>query len=177
MPTLGENLNFTNNFDPSFPPTALYIQWNTESSTLAEQQGPSENLPTWVASQIVLKLMKWSVAFSTPYFCIIVLSKSFPALMLRCFPYEYFRFQEVVPNKSRGNGKTSKTSKHNFPWVPSGKGTQNEWKFFKEKFSYMRTYQSLQSPPSALWSDWRFQPSLDLCLGWSPQKLQTWISV
>ena len=33
---------------------------------------------TWVASQIVLKAMKWSFTFSTPYFCIIVFSTSFP---------------------------------------------------------------------------------------------------
>lgn len=34
---------------------------------------------TWVASQIVLKLMKWSLTFSTPYFCIMVFSTNFPA--------------------------------------------------------------------------------------------------
>lgn len=34
---------------------------------------------TWVASQMVLKLMKCSWVFSTPYFCSMVLSISFPA--------------------------------------------------------------------------------------------------
>lgn len=43
-----------------------------------QNKGNREHEVTWVASQIVLKLMKWLLTFSTPYFRIIVLSTNFP---------------------------------------------------------------------------------------------------
>lgn len=60
------------------PQCNFFISWKHEMKIL-NKLDQLERLFTWVASQMVLKLRKWLLRFSTPYLRIIVLSTNFPA--------------------------------------------------------------------------------------------------
>lgn len=174
MPKLGENSNFTRNFDPSFHPTALYIQWNTESSRLSEI--------TRVFRKFAhLGSITNSVEAHEMICCILhsILLHHSPLQEFSCIDVKIISKWILQSPRSSALPKLRKPQKYpNITFHECHQASELKTNGnYSKRLGYMRTHQSLQSPPSALWSGWRFQPSLDLCLGWSPQKLQTWISV